>query len=212
MRSSAIPSDPRSPFVFDLRELGRRPGAMKTLHRNVVLDGELGTDVIAIPRGADIQVDLTVESVLEGVFVSGTVRGRARGECVRCLDDVSISVLAEFQELFVYPDRVDGGEDDDQRVIEDETVDLDPTVTDAVVLALPFQPVCRDDCPGLCSVCGARLVDDPDHAHESVDPRWAALEGLMTDDGREEDPVPAAVQDMRARSEDGGTPEGPAGD
>jgi uncharacterized protein len=47
-----------------------------------------------------------------------------------------------------------------------------------VVPALPFKPVCRDDCPGLCSECGARLADDPDHHHEVLDPRWAALSAL----------------------------------
>jgi uncharacterized protein len=50
---------------------------------------------------------------------------------------------------------------------------------DVVVPALPFQPVCRDDCPGLCSQCGARLADDPEHEHDVVDPRWAALQGLL---------------------------------
>ena len=52
---------------------------------------------------------------------------------------------------------------------------------DAVVLALPFQPLCRDDCPGLCTECGARLADDPGHQHESaIDPRWATLQGSVS--------------------------------
>ena len=49
---------------------------------------------------------------------------------------------------------------------------------DAVVLALPLQPLCRDDCPGLCATCGARLADDPEHHHDKVDPRWAGLQDL----------------------------------
>ena len=49
-----------------------------------------------------------------------------------------------------------------------------------VVLALPFQPLCQDDCPGVCPECGARLADDPDHGHDvPVDPRWAALSTLV---------------------------------
>jgi uncharacterized protein len=62
---------------------------------------------------------------------------------------------------------------------------------DAVVLALPFQPLCQDDCPGLCVECGARLADDPGHQHdEPVDPRWAALQGLThrETDGRTSGP------------------------
>lgn len=204
VRSCVIPLDPRSPFVLDLRELGRRPGVMRVLQRNVELAEDLGTDVIAIPRGSELELDLKLESVLEGVLVSGTVRGQASGECVRCLDGVSISVWAELQELFTYPDRVIDDEDD-VRVIEGENLDLEPTVTDAVVLALPFQPVCRDDCPGLCSECGTRLADDPGHTHEAVDPRWAALEGLVTGGGHEKAPASAEAQDGHVRSEDDGT-------
>ena len=64
-------------------------------------------------------------------------------------------------------------------MLQDDLVDLEPLLRDAVVLALPFQPLCRDDCPGLCTECGARLADDPDHQHEdAIDPRWAALQGL----------------------------------
>ena len=69
-------------------------------------------------------------------------------------------------------------------VKEYDLLDLEPLLRDAVVLSLPFQPLCRDDCPGLCIECGARLADDPGHQHEEpIDPRWAALQGLtQTDD------------------------------
>ena len=98
---------------------------------------------------------------------------------MRCLDDVEQVIDADLQELFAYPGRKPEGEDDeDLRELEDELIDLEPAVRDAVVPALPFQPVCRDDCPGLCAQCGARLADDPGHQHESADPRWAALQGL----------------------------------
>ena len=165
--------------MLDLHELGRRPGTMRKVHRDVRAPADLGTDVIGIPEGTDLELDLRLEAVMEGVLVSGTVRGRAVGECVRCLDDVEQPVDAALQELYVYPDRVLQGEDDeDVRELENDLIDLEPAVRDAVVLALPFQPVCRDDCPGLCSECGARLADDPDHHHDSADPRWAALQGL----------------------------------
>jgi uncharacterized protein len=63
----------------------------------------------------------------------------------------------------------------------DDLFDLEPVLRDAVVPSLPFQPVCREDCPGLCSECGAHLADDPDHHHEVIDPRWSALQALTTD-------------------------------
>jgi uncharacterized protein len=85
-----------------------------------------------------------------------------------------------FQELFVYDDQdVDPDEELEVSKLEDDLVDLEPLLRDAVVLALPFQPLCQDDCPGLCAECGARLADDPDHRHdEPVDPRWSALAQL----------------------------------
>jgi uncharacterized protein len=89
------------------------------------------------------------------------------------------------QELFVYPERasaaVDAGDDeaDEEALLEDDLADIEPAVRDSVVTALPFQPLCREDCPGLCSECGARLADDPDHHHDVVDPRWAALQTML---------------------------------
>lgn len=184
--------DPRSPLVLDTTELGRRPGSMRRLTQTVPAPDHLGTEVVRVPSGSDLELQLRLEAVMEGVLVSGTVRGRTAGQCVRCLDDVERELEVELQELYTYPGRTPEGEDDDDlRELEGDLVDLEPVVRDAVVLALPFQPVCSDDCPGLCSECGARLADDPGHRHETLDPRWAALQGLAggepagTDDERE---------------------------
>ena len=153
---------------------------MQKVRRDVPAPADLGTDVIGIPEAADLELDLRLEAVMEGVLVSGTVRGQAVGECVRCLGVVDLPIDTELQELYVYPGRTPEGEQDDElRELEGEMIDLEPAVRDTVVLALPFQPVCRDDCPGLCSECGARLADDPSHQHQSADPRWAALQGLQ---------------------------------
>ena len=173
--------DPRSPLVVDTRELGRRPGTMRKVHRTIAAPAGLGTDVIRVPEGSDLELDLRLEAVMEGILVSGTVRGRAEGECVRCLDPVEDEIEADVQELFVYPGRTPEGEDEDElRELVDEMIDLEPVLYDTLVPALPFQPVCRDDCPGLCSECGARLADAPGHTHESADPRWDALQELLT--------------------------------
>ena len=117
---------------------------------------------------------------MEGVLVTGTARAALEGECVRCLEPISEEIEVRFQELFVYDDReVDPDEELEVSKLQDDLVDLEPLLRDAVVLALPFQPLCEDDCPGLCAECCARLADDPDHTHgEPVDPRWAALATL----------------------------------
>ncbi len=170
--------------MLDTRELGHRPGTMRKVSRVVAAPADLGTDVIGIPEGSDLQLDLRLEAVLEGVLVSGSVHGTARGECVRCLDDVHREVDADLQELYAYAERrrEEGDEDDDEvRELQDELIDLEPALRDTMVPALPYQPLCRDDCPGLCSECGARLADDPDHRHETIDSRWQALAELDTD-------------------------------
>ncbi|MGW2084507.1 YceD family protein [Streptomyces sp. NPDC001880] len=185
--------DHRNPLVFDTRELGRRPGALQRLSRTVDAPGPpavLGIEgVIGVPEGAPVELDLRLESVMEGVLVTGTARASAEGECVRCLEPLRLEVAADFQEMFSYPDADDRGrskaepaddvEDDEDRLfIEDGLFDLEPVLRDAVVLALPMQPVCRESCAGLCSECGIRLDENPGHHHDAVDIRWAALQGL----------------------------------
>lgn len=188
--------DPRKPLVLSTRELNRRPGSMQEVRRTVVAPELLGTDIIAIPAGAPLELEIRLESVVEGVLVSGSVRATATGACVRCLEPATYAVDASFQELFAYPDRAAhhhevGADSDMTRGAEvhelvGEMVDLEPVLRDAVVPSLPFQPVCREDCPGLCSECGALLAQDPDHQHDSVDPRWASLSGLLAVAGSNE--------------------------
>ncbi|MEV2216557.1 YceD family protein [Streptomyces sp. NPDC050997] len=196
--------DHRNPLVFDTHELGRRPGALQRLTRTIDAPKDLGIqEVIGVPEGAPMKLELRLESVMEGVLVTGTVRAQAEGECVRCLEPLELKLEADFQEMFSYPDADDRGrpkaepaddaeespEDEDRLFIEDGLFDLESVLRDAVVLALPMQPVCQEDCPGLCSECGARLADDPDHHHDAVDIRWAALQGLAGSlgDGEKDD-------------------------
>lgn len=181
--------DSRRPLVIDTRELGRRPGNSLRLHRDVATPADFGTDVIGIEEGQPMGLDLRLEAVMEGVLITGEVEATATGACVRCLDDVSIPVDVHFQELFAYAERaahhreVAGGDDEDELPeLDGDDADIEPVLRDAVVPSLPFQPVCREDCPGLCAECGARLADDPGHHHEAIDPRWSALANLADAD------------------------------
>ncbi|MCM2421893.1 DUF177 domain-containing protein [Streptomyces sp. RKAG293] len=178
--------DHREPLVFDTHELGRRPGSMRKVSRSVPAPKDLGIEVIGVPEGTAVQLELRLESVMEGVLVTGTVRAPLSGECVRCLEPFERKLDADFQEMYSYPDADtrtarkdeagDDAEEEDVLFLEDDLFDLEPALRDAVVLALPLQPVCQEDCPGLCSDCGERLADDPDHHHEVADIRWAALQ------------------------------------
>ncbi|MFB9763299.1 DUF177 domain-containing protein [Nocardioides kongjuensis] len=177
--------DPRAPLVLDTRELGRRPGSQRQVSRTVPAPADLGIEVLSVPEGAPVELDLRLEAVMEGVLVTGTASAVLEGECVRCLEPIHDELEVRFQELFVYDDIRDseGAEEDDEvSMLQDDLLDLETVLRDAVVLALPFQPLCQDDCPGLCPECGVRLIDEPDHTHEAaIDPRWAALTELKQD-------------------------------
>lgn len=170
--------NPRSPFVLDTRELGRRPGDLREYRRVAEAPKQLGLDMIGVPEGTPITVNVRIESVSEGVLATGTVTGELSGECGRCLTSFAEPLEVDFIELFAYPDSTTEETTDSDEIprLEGPHLDLEPVVRDAVVLSLPLTPLCRADCAGLCPDCGERLDDLPgDHSHVQTDPRWAAL-------------------------------------
>jgi uncharacterized protein len=160
---------------------------MRSYTRTIPAPAEpaLGLETIAVQAGEPVELDVRLESVTEGVYVSGSVHASLAGECARCLDAVTDEVDVEVSELFAYPDSVTDETTDEDEVprVVDEMVDVEQTVRDAVVLALPLAPLCRPDCPGLCPECGEKRADlAPDHGHETLDPRWAALRERLSAD------------------------------
>ena len=180
--------DPRSALVLDTRELGRRAGSMKAYKFSVAAPADLGLAMIAVPSGSDIDFDIRLEAVVDGVLVSGTALVSVEGECSRCLEPIAFDMEVDLQELFEYPATDAKGRmvekpdaDDELPQLDGDYLDLEPVLRDAVVLAFPLSPLCQPDCRGLCSECGANLNENPDHVHETVDPRWAALSELSKD-------------------------------
>ena len=171
-------------FVFDLRSLGRQPGSFRAEKRTARAPDDLGSGLALVPAGADVVLDLRFEAVSEGVLVTGSAVAPLTGECARCLDPVTSTVEVSFQELYRY--LPDPGEDeaDEERFLDGDLLDLEPAFRDAVVLALPLSPLCREDCPGLCVECGAKLAEaGPLHGHgEDIDPRWGLLRQLDVSD------------------------------
>ncbi|MCW4384885.1 YceD family protein [Salinibacterium sp. SYSU T00001] len=183
----------RSPFMINVVDLARRPGEMRELEIDVTVQERMGNAVIGIAPDTEMQLDVRLESLHDGILVTADVDAVASGECVRCLTEVTQPVEVEIQEVFAY-DKDEAFE----YQVQDDHVDLEPVIRDAVVLSLPFQPVCREDCLGLCPQCGVRLLDNPGHEHEEpIDPRWAKLAGL---EGLTEAPTDDALGD---RSNDG---------
>ncbi len=147
---------------------------MREFQRDVVLSERWGEGLVSIGAGSTVELDVRLESVHEGILATGDVHATYTGECGRCLIDIDGPVEVEFQELFAYP----GSEASDFEV-QDDHVDLENLVRDGIVLSLPFQPVCRPDCPGLDPVTGERLAEHAAPApRAALDPRWAALAEL----------------------------------
>ena len=174
--SSSVRSE--SPWVVAVQDLMRSTGSMRTLEDTWPAPEELSIPLLGIPAGSPVDVELRLESVHEGILATGTADAELVGECSRCLDPIRDGITVDLQELFITASDGDG---DEERLVVHDTVDLEPVLRDAVITALPFQPVCRPDCKGLCPDCGIRLEDaPPGHVHDQVDPRWAALSALST--------------------------------
>ncbi|WP_433259064.1 YceD family protein [Streptosporangium sp. CA-135522] len=177
--------DPRAPWVISTHDLGRRPGSMLQITRTLPAPAEIGVDMIGVPKDADVELEIRLEAVMEGVLVTGTAHAPLRGECARCLEPVISETEVGFQELFFYSAE-DAAEGD--LLLDGELLDLEPTFRDAVVLTLPLSPVCSEDCAGLCVECGVRLADaEPGHKHEVIDARWAKLQGLIPEHNNDQE-------------------------
>ena len=174
VNSSLVPHVTDNPYNIPVFDLMHRPGETREREVDVVVPEGFGNAMVGVRDGAMLRLDVRLESLHDGILVSADVDTVAEGQCGRCLDDIALPVQVEIQELFAYSED----EAFDYTVSEDH-IDLEPLVRDAVVLSLPFQPVCRPDCPGLDPETGERLADFPDRKPaEVLDPRWSALAGL----------------------------------
>jgi len=189
-------SSPRGPLVFDLRSLSRQAGSSRVETRIVPAPADLRLELVSVPEGSDVELNLRFEAVTEGVLVTGSATAPVTGECARCLGPVASTVSVSFMELYRYqqdkprirrigPADDKTEDDDEERFLDGDLLDLEPAFRDAVVLALPMSPLCREDCPGLCVECGVPLAEaGPGHKHEEMtDPRWAGLTKLKTEEG-----------------------------
>jgi uncharacterized protein len=171
--------DPRNPLVFDTRDLG--PGTARTLNRACPAPEDMGVEMARVQGGADLELEVQLEGVAEGVLVTAMVTAPLVGECARCLEPFTSALQVRFQELFTAEpeDDFDKADDQEESYLLDGSglLDLEPALRDAVVLELPLSPLCEEDCQGLCPECGIRLADaEPGHGHEQRSPMWAALQ------------------------------------
>ncbi len=131
------------------------------------------------------EVRLTHYRAGQDLFFDGTIDAALEGHCARCLGDFAVSISAPFHFMASPRDAgLGSGEDEDVdvTVYEGEEIDVAPLVRERILLSLPTTPLCRDDCRGLCSQCGANLNDDNCGCpSDSGDPRMAIFRNLRVD-------------------------------
>jgi len=190
--------DLRNPLVFDTRDLG--PGVARTLTRSVPAPEHMGVGMARVPAGAELDLEVQLEGVSEGVLVTATVTGPLVGECARCLEPFEAAITVRFQELFVLAAEIrqadDADAEDSYRLDASGLLDLEAALRDAIVLELPLSPLCEPGCQGLCVECGIRLADaEPGHGHEQRGAMWAALKDFRADQPDGEQPAGGLRED-----------------
>ena len=184
-------SKPANPFILNTHDLPRRAGEMKEYQLDIPAHVRIGVPLVAVPEGDLVELDVRLESVTEGVLASAEIYAIAHGECIRCLDPVEVVVDRKIQELYRYEptnekgrkkrrdDEDDDLEEEEELQMEGDLMDLEIPVIDAIILTLPVNPLCSDECLGLCPDCGEKWENLPEgHAHEVIDARWSGLDGL----------------------------------
>ncbi len=151
----------------------RHPGNARPVVANVELDGLAGV-AAEIEAGRPVAIDLLLERVPEGIVVRGNLTATWSAACSRCLEPVGGEISVHVDELFeTHP--LEG----ETYLLDEDAIDLEPMVRDALLLELPLAPLCNDDCAGLCATCGAnRNLTHCECATTEIDPRWAALRSL----------------------------------
>ncbi|MGA3218974.1 MAG: DUF177 domain-containing protein [Acidimicrobiales bacterium] len=169
---ASVAMDPFEVALGDFRDLR---GARRVVRRGVLAE-DLVADVDSrVPAGSVAVADVTLEAFDGGVAVTGRVSGPWEGECRRCLCSLDGEFVAEVREIF----RRGGGEQEGTYAMAEDHVNLREMVLDALFVSLPLLPLCREDCRGICALCGADLNVAPCQCDEvSVDPRWSGLDVL----------------------------------
>jgi uncharacterized protein len=169
--------------AIDVRDLAGHAGASREATLRGTVD-ELATELVTVPDDVPVEAALLLESIVEGILVTGHLTGAWRLRCARCLTEFDGTFEIDVHELFV---PSPGEDDDDYPLDPDGLLDANQMVRDAIGVEMPFSPLCRHDCRGLCPVCGGNRNLGECPGHDEVDPRFAALSDLfpeLTDDDR----------------------------
>lgn len=169
-------------MLIDTQTIGNTPRAFDV----VISSSEIDLDSEGDALTADVKLSGEARSV-EGKFeVDGTLVTELNVACARCLEPIALPMNIAFEARFVSPEVFDAAEEHELEgdaltvdVLEGESIDLKAIAREQILLNLPVQLFCKEDCQGLCEKCGAnRNLIDCKCIDEEIDPRWAALADL----------------------------------
>ncbi|NEG90328.1 YceD family protein [Bifidobacterium aerophilum] len=194
-----MPRPEDSQWAVSVAQVASRAGQSKPIDAVFPAPSGIGDDVIGVAEGADVRVSGSFDSIVDGLILSARINAPVHAECTRCLKPIERDWGVDVTAFFPYESATAGRngkngreEKGEVEIIagEDESedtyplldngafADLEALIRDTLVEELPLQPLCRPDCRGLCSQCGADLNEDPDHHHDVVDNRFASLAAL----------------------------------
>jgi uncharacterized protein len=162
--------------TFDLRTLRLRSGDQARERVEIELEPLLLGGQSYDPQPNPVPGELTVTQASSGTVLELAFDVTLAGPCFRCLTDAEMPVELRLRE---YQATKPEGDEEETEYLDDDRLDVSAWARDAIALALPDQILCRDDCAGLCPVCGKDLNAEPhEHTEETTDPRWAKLSQL----------------------------------
>ncbi len=185
-------------LVLSLRDQPRAEGSRKEHTLNWTVPEGWDMEVLSLPAGTVIPLQVAITSIDEGVLVEVEGSTTLVGQCVRCLEPAVVPVEISAADVYLEaPSKgkrrargrdgdieVTGDEFDEELAIDQDTVDLEPLLRDELFSDAPLQPLCSEDCLGICEHCGRLFKDlEPGHSHQFIDPRFAALAALLEDGG-----------------------------
>ena len=170
-----------SPWAIPVAQIASRAGQSKPIDADFPAPSGIGDSIVGIKEGEPVHVSGQFDSIVDGLIFTGRLVAPFVSECTRCLKPIDEDWPVDVTVFFPYESGQDKATGKGGKSKKDDEIDIiagEDESEDTLVESLPLQPLCRPDCRGLCSQCGADLNEDPDHHHDVTDIRFAGLAGL----------------------------------
>lgn len=189
-----------SPWAISVAQAASRAGLSKAVDADFPAPSGIGDEVIGVREGADVHVSGSFDSIVDGLIFTARLSAPVHAECTRCLKPIVKDWTTSVTAFFPYEDKREAANAGEVDIVagEEESedayplldngafADIEALLRDTLVEELELQPLCREDCRGLCSQCGVNLNENPGHHHEVSDIRFAALADLKAQLEREQ--------------------------